>query len=96
MGRLLLSRPSIGLQHLHSLQQWMQGRELSNLRATPGRPLQPWVLPEEVSKTSTAAGKAGLAPTTVKAEESSPPAPPERLKFESDDQGRVRGQKRPR
>ena len=39
---------------------------------------------------------AALAPTTVKAEESSPSAPPERLKFESDDEGRVRGQKRPR
>ena len=41
----------------------------------------------------TSAGKAAPALAAVKAEESPPPAPPTRLKIESEDQGRVRGQK---
>ena len=74
----------------------MQGYELSGLWATSGRPPQPCVPLEEVVKTSTAAGQAALAPAAVKIEESPPAAPPARLKFEPDDEGRVRGKKRPR
>ena len=93
--RLLLSRPTAGLQVRRGLQEWMQGRELSGLWATLGRPSQPWVPLEEVSKTSTPAGKAALTPATVKSQESPLPAPPAQLNFESEDEGRVRGQKRP-
>ena len=64
--------------------------------ATLGRRLQLWVPLEEVGKTSMPAGKATRAPAAVKVEQSPPPAPPARLKFESNDEGRVPGQKPPR
>ena len=47
-------------------------------------------------KTCTPAGKADLAPSAFKVEESSPSGPPRRLKFASDHEGWVRGQKGPR
>ena len=96
---LLLSRWTAGLQVLRDLHEWMQDRNLSNLsglRETSGRRLQPWVPMEEVVKTSTLAGKGTLTPPAVKAEERPPPAAPAQLNLGSDDNGRVRGQMRSR
>ena len=74
----------------------MQGRKLSGLWATSGRPPQPCVLLEEFGNTSTPARKATLTRPAVNVEESPPPAPLARLKFELDDEERVHGQKWPR
>ena len=51
---------------------------------------------KEVDKIYTVAGKVGLAPSAVKAEEDPLTAPPAQLSCESHNEGRVRGQKRPR
>ena len=74
----------------------MQGRKIRGLWVTSRRPPQPWVLLGEVDKTSTPVGKAALALAAVKVEGSPPHACPVRLNFESDDDGRAHGQKRPR
>ena len=83
--RLLLSGPTAGLQVLCCLHEWEQGRELSGLWATSGRLARP-PRPRAIAP----------APAAVKAAESTPQAPVARLKFESDDEGRARRQKRPR
>ena len=93
--RLLLSRPTAGLQVLCCLQKRYEGHQLSGLQATSRKPAQPWVPLEEVGKTSTPAGKAAPARAAVKAEESPPPTLPARLKFQSDDEGRVAGRSSP-
>ena len=76
--RLLLSRPTAGVQVLRGLQEWQHGRQLSVLWATLGRPPQPWVPLEEIGKTSTPAGKGTPTSGAVKVEKSPLPAPPAR------------------
>ena len=61
--RLLLSCATAGLQGPHYLEEWQQGRELSDLYVMSGRPPQPSVLLEDVGKTFTPTGKAAPAPT---------------------------------
>ena len=93
---LLSSRPTTGQQGICCLQEWIRGREVNGLCTMSGTAPRPWVPLEEVSKTSSCEGKAALASTPVKAEDSPSPALPAQLKFQSADDGRVHGQKQPR